>query len=179
MGPRTMGLSGPAHSQPVNPMMKHLLPAIVLAVLVLVNPNAARASVGATLTAGAGVNDLNHSTDTKFRTAIELSPFIEKWILRVELPLEMTVAPEQSFALRPGVKLILPFFGIYVRAGYGWGNLGGEGAKTHTAIVGAGKQFTLLDTLGILIEATGEPQIAPAHGTPTNLMLRAGLLLNL
>ncbi|MBI5549645.1 MAG: hypothetical protein HY901_37640, partial [Deltaproteobacteria bacterium] len=119
--------------------------------VLLALPSAAHADFGASLSAGAGVQDVNHDQNHKWRTAFELAPFFQKWILRFEVPVEMTVSPSRLFAVRPGVKAFLPILGLYARAGYGLGNLGGDGEAHHSLIAGIGKQFILLDTVGILL----------------------------
>jgi hypothetical protein len=149
-----------------------------LALLLWTLPGSARADIGASVSAGVGISDVNHTDVTKPRVAFELAPFFQKWIFRLEIPVELQAAPTRYFAVRPGIKIFLPL-DFYGRVGYGLGNIGGEGSVTHSLILGVGKEFSLLDSLGILVEGSGEPQLAPNSGAPTNLMLRAGIFIKI
>ena len=162
-------------------MTRSLLPAALLATLLSL-PAAARADFGATFSLGGGVLNLNQANGNvparDFRSAGELTPFYQAWIFRFEVGAELQISPGQVWAIRPGVKLFLPW-AIYLRAGYGLGNLGGAGALTHSLVLGLGKEFSIVDAFGILLEATGEAQFAPWAGWPLNLMGRVGVFLKI
>jgi hypothetical protein len=148
--------------------LKWLVPAILLLA------PASSFAVGVSLSAGGGyVTKANEP-----KAALELAPFHEIGIVRLEVPVEMQVKPDQLWAVRPGVKVFIPITGLYARLGYGLGNIRGEGDLTHSAILGVGWQLALLDTLGIFVEGTGEPQLSPKTGAFT-AMLRLGAMLNL
>lgn len=134
--------------------------------------------LGLSISAGVGKTNIGKS-DSRFRSAFELSPFIENTVLRFELPLEAQVSPERAFALRPGIKLFVPVVGLYGRLGYGIGNLGSKDQEvTHSLIFGGGWQLSLLDTVGIFFEGTGEPLLKSNAGG-TTLMIRGGVMVNL
>lgn len=149
---------------------------LVLSLCLMAALPASSLAVGLTLSAGAGSSNVQN--DAKFRSAFELSPFVEESILRLEVPLELQVAPERAFAVRPGIKLFIPVVGIYGRAGYGFGNIGRSGGLVHSVVLGVGWQLSLINTVGFFLEGTGEPQIKPSGGG-TTIMFRAGLMLNL
>jgi len=160
-------------------MTRSILAAAALATL-LALPAPSRADVGASLSLGGGVLNLTETNGDSpalaFRATAELTPFFQAWIFRLEVGVEMELVPNRVFALRPGVKVFLPLT-FYVLGAYGLGNLAGKGELTHSLILGLGKEFSIVDFFGILLEATGEVQLAPAAGTPINLMGRAGVYL--
>ncbi len=155
--------------------MKPILRILLIATMTL--PMTTVYGLGLSISAGIGKANIGKS-DAHFRSALELSPFIESTLLRFELPFEAQISPERVFAFRPGVKLFVPVIGLYGRLGYGIGNLGSEGEATHSLIFGGGWQLSLLNTAGIFFEGTGEPRLKPNAGG-TTLMIRGGAMVNL
>jgi hypothetical protein len=131
-------------------------------------------AAGVSLSAGAG--GIFAESDNRLKTALELSPFYEVSILRLEVPIEMSLKPDTQWAVRPGLKLFIPVAGIYARGGVGFGNLGGD-TKSKSLILGAGWQISLMDTVGVFFEGTGEPPL-DSSGSFT-AMLRIGAMVNL
>ncbi len=146
---------------------------------------------GLTLSAGGGLNYPGPGGDTVGpKVAVELSPFYEFTVLRLELPIEYQIHPvTPDLAIRPGVKLFVPVVGFYGRIGVGAQNLissfTGNGAGVDgvsvVGVLGIGWELDLLDTIGIFFELTGEPQLVVPAGAERGVtgMLRIGAMLNL
>ncbi|MGI5864548.1 MAG: hypothetical protein ACOX6T_21210 [Myxococcales bacterium] len=142
-------------------------------------------AVGISLSAGGGyLHPKAPELKDSLKGALELTPFHEVIdILRLEVPVEMQLKPVANvFAVRPGIKLFFPVVGLYARAGYGLGNINGEGSLTQSGILGLGWQLALLDTVGIFFEGTYEPAFKYDEAIdrrPMAFMLRVGALLDL
>lgn len=159
--------------------------------IALLAPASALADIpGLTLSAGGGLSYPGPEGKTiGTRAALELSPFYEFTILRLELPIEYQVHPTTpDLALRPGVKLFVPIVGLYGRVGVGAQNLMSaflDGAGMDdvgvVGIVGVGWELSLLNTVGVFAELTAEPQLRVPAGADRSIaaMLRIGALLDL
>ncbi|MFN7130741.1 MAG: hypothetical protein ACK4N5_01585, partial [Myxococcales bacterium] len=122
----------------------------------LLAPASALADIpGFTLSVGGGYTYTPSLKSPK--ASVELSPFYEFTVLRLELPIEYTLHPvTPDLALKPGVKLFIPVVGVYARLGVGAQNLissfRGAGAGLDgigvIGVAGVGWELDLLDTIG-------------------------------
>lgn len=155
-------------------MRKLTLLSILSCLTLLAVPSTSHA-VGISASLGGGAL-IGGPGGTALKAAVEVSPFYDIAVLRLEIPVELTLQPDAgSIAIRPGVKVFIPIVGIYGRAGFGIGGLG-KGATNKHLVLGAGWQLSLLDTVGIFFEGSYEPYLDPSG--PKAIMGRAGAMLN-